>query len=80
MAAPEQQRLYDLVVIGASAGGIEALSRLVGALPESLSVPIVIAQHIDPKATSHLGQILARHGKLPVHTVRDDAPEHLEGG
>ena len=80
MTMAEQQRLHDLVVIGASAGGIEALSLLVAALPESLPAPIVIAQHIDPKATSHLGQILARHSKLPVRTVGEDAPEHLVDG
>ena len=76
----EQQRLYDLVVIGASAGGIEALSLLVATLPESFSVPIVIAQHIDPNATSHLSQILTRRSKLPVRTVGEDAPEHLTDG
>ncbi len=76
----KQQRLYDLVVVGASAGGIEALSLLVATLPASLSVPIVIAQHIDPNSTSHLGQILARRSKLPVRTVGEDAPEHLVDG
>lgn len=76
----EQQRLYDLVVIGASAGGIEALSLLVATLPESFSAPIVIAQHIDPNATSHLNQILTRRSKLPVHTMRENAPEHLVDG
>ncbi len=76
----KQQRLYDLVVIGASAGGIEALSLLVATLPESLPVPIVIAQHIDPNATSHLGQILTRRSKLPVRTIGEAAPEHLADG
>lgn len=76
----KQQRLYDLVVIGASAGGIEALSLLMATLPESLSVPIVIAQHLDPNVTSHLGQILTRRSKLPVRTVGENAPEHLVDG
>lgn len=74
------QRLYDVVVIGASAGGIEALSVLVTTLPRGLLVPIVVAQHLDPNVPSHLGQILERRSTLPVRSVREDAPEHLEDG
>ena len=44
----EDGPLSHLVVIGASAGGVEALSELVSVLPEDLPVPIVIAQHLDP--------------------------------
>ncbi len=82
MAKQEQpkQRLYDLVVMGASAGGIEALSVLASTLPETLPVPIVIAQHLDPNVPSHLGQILSRRSKLSVRTVARDLPERLEGG
>ena len=67
-----------LVVVGASAGGIEALSVLVSTLPEGFSVPIVVAQHLDPKRPSHLGEILARRSPLPVRTVT--AQERLEPG
>jgi two-component system, chemotaxis family, CheB/CheR fusion protein len=80
MAEQQPQRLYDLVVIGASAGGIEALSLLVATLPKSFSVPIVVAQHIDPNATSHLDQILSRRTTLPVRAVVAGAPAHLEDG
>ena len=38
-----------------SAGGIEALSRVVGSLPPDFPAPIVIAQHLDPRRPSHLG-------------------------
>ncbi len=75
-----RQRLYDLVVMGASAGGIEALSLFVATLPESFSAPIVIAQHIDPNVTSHLDQILARRARLPVRAATADNPVHLEDG
>src|SRR5262245_45428171 len=74
MAEPARQ----LVVIGASAGGIEALSMLVGTLPEGFLAPIVIAQHLDPTRLSHLHSILARKSTLPVRTVTDT--EHLEAG
>jgi two-component system CheB/CheR fusion protein len=61
----------QLVVIGASAGGIEALSRVVASLPADFSTPIVIAQHLDPRRPSHLREILARQTQLPVQTVTE---------
>jgi two-component system CheB/CheR fusion protein len=66
------------VVVGASAGGIEALSTLVSTLPTGFPAPIVLAQHLDPHHPSHLGEILARYTPLPVQTVTDEAP--LEDG
>ena len=66
--------LYQLVVVGSSAGGIEALSTLVAALPANFPAPIVLAQHLDPTYPSHLGEILARHSTLPVRTVTDQEP------
>jgi two-component system CheB/CheR fusion protein len=68
----------QLVVIGSSAGGIEALSRVVTSLPADFPVPIVIAQHLDPRRPSHLREILARHTPLPVRTVTQR--ESLEAG
>ena len=67
-----------LVVVGSSAGGIGALSRLVSNLPEGFAAPVVIAQHLDPKRESHLQGILARRSPLPVKTVTDHEP--LEAG
>ena len=68
----------QLVVVGSSAGGIGALSRLVSMLPEDFPAPIVIAQHLDPERESHLQGILARRSVLPVRTVSDNEP--LESG
>ncbi len=68
----------QLVVIGSSAGGIEALSRVVASLPADFPAPIVIAQHLDPRRPSHLHEILARHATLPVRIVEEKEP--LEGG
>src|SRR6266568_2131948 len=68
----------QLVVVGASAGGVEALSQLVGTLPASFPAPIIIAQHLDPSRLSHLQEILARPSSLPVRTVREH--EELENG
>jgi two-component system, chemotaxis family, CheB/CheR fusion protein len=65
-------------VIGSSAGGIEALSRVVASLPADFPAPIVIAQHLDPRRPSHLHEILARRATLPVRVVEER--EALEDG
>jgi two-component system, chemotaxis family, CheB/CheR fusion protein len=66
--------LRQLVVIGASSGGIEALSALLGSLPAGLPAAVVIAQHLSPTHTSHLEGILARRTAMPVRTVADRMP------
>jgi two-component system CheB/CheR fusion protein len=68
----------QLVVIGSSAGGIEALSRVVRDLAKDFAAPIVIAQHLDPRRPSHLAEILERHAALPVRVVADG--DRLEDG
>ena len=55
----------DLVVIGSSAGGVEALSVLVSTLPGDFPAPIVLAQHLDPSRHSNLDAILKRRTMLP---------------
>jgi len=60
----------DLVVVGSSAGGIEALSILIGTLPDNFPAPVVLAQHLDPTRTSNLDQILQKRTTLPVEVVR----------
>jgi two-component system CheB/CheR fusion protein len=74
----EQPALSQLVVIGSSAGGIEALSVLLSALPAEFPAPVVIAQHLDPGRESHLQEILSRRSPLPVRTVLEHEP--LESG
>lgn len=61
--------LGDLVVVGSSAGGVEALSVLVGSLPADFPAPIVLAQHLDPSRPSSLDGILRRRTPLPVELV-----------
>src|SRR5437588_2256832 len=75
---PGKHAFSQLVVIGASAGGIEALSTLVSTLPRDFPAPIVIAQHLDPAHPSHLGTILTQHSTLPVRTAAKRTP--LEPG
>lgn len=73
-AEGDDRAASGLVVIGASAGGIDAVLTLVSGLPEDFPAPIVIAQHIDPHRRSHLGELLARRSVLPVRTASADEP------
>ena len=73
VVAGAEQNPY-LVVVGSSAGGIEALSELVSTIPESFSAPVVIAQHLDPERKSRLEEILSRRSTLPVRTVTEHEP------
>ena len=72
------QHEHSIIVVGSSAGGIEALSTLVGTLPADLPAPVVIAQHLDPRRESHLLDILTRRSTLPVRSVQ--GRESLEPG
>jgi two-component system CheB/CheR fusion protein len=64
----------QLVVVGASAGGVEALLTLVASLPARFPAPIVVAQHLDPHRPSQLAALLAGRGALPVRTVAGREP------
>ena len=63
----------ELVVVGSSAGGIEALTILVSTLPTDFPAPIVLAQHIDPSRPSSLGAILQKHTSLTVEEVQSSS-------
>jgi two-component system, chemotaxis family, protein-glutamate methylesterase/glutaminase len=62
---------HDIIVIGASAGGVESLTKLVGALPKNLAASIFIVQHLPPHRESMLPEILQRVSKLPVSRASD---------
>ena len=63
-----------LIVIGASAGGVEALSRVVAALPEDLGAAVAVVLHISTSGTSVLPQILDRAGSLKAVRATDGDP------
>ena len=62
---------HDIIVIGASVGGVEALSNLVAQFPEDLPATIFVVQHVIRTATGHLAQILNRAGPLPASMAQD---------
>ena len=68
----------DIVVIGASSGGVEALRRLAGALPQDYRGSICVVVHISPDAKPLLPAILGRVGLLPSVLAEDGMP--LEPG
>src|SRR5438445_7768494 len=55
---------FDVVAIGASAGGVEALHVVAAALPADFPVPVLIVQHMDPRHKSMLAGLLGRRCKL----------------
>ena len=64
----------DIVVIGASAGGIQALTTLVAGLPRDFPTSILVVVHIPPYAVSRLPEILSRSGPLlATHAQQGEA-------
>ncbi|HEX3155551.1 MAG TPA: chemotaxis protein CheB, partial [Candidatus Angelobacter sp.] len=64
----------DIVVIGCSVGGVEALQTLVAGLPKTFPAAVFVVLHLSPQSTSVLPQILNRAGQLhAVHPRDNDA-------
>lgn len=64
----------DAVVIGASAGGIEALTVLLPALPAGLLATVLVVLHLPRDKPSVLAEIFARKCALPVREAEDKEP------
>ena len=75
---PARSDPHEIVVIGSSTGGPDALATIVRALPDDLPVPVVIAQHMPPLFTRLFAQRLDKLSKLTVVEGRPCMP--LEPG
>lgn len=64
---------HDVVVIGASAGGVEAIRRIVSDLPRDIRASIFVVLHIS-RGRSMLPEILTRAGRLPASHPTDGEP------
>ena len=61
----------NIVVIGCSVGGVEALQQLVGGLSQNLPVAVLVVLHLSPQGHSVLPEILNRAGELPAVHPKD---------
>ena len=69
-AAPKR----DIVVIGASAGGVEALMTIFSRLPKDLPAAVAVVLHRHPLYNIHLAKVLARGAALPLVEVSKEIP------
>jgi two-component system chemotaxis response regulator CheB len=67
----------DIIVVGASMGGVEALCTLVGQLPSDLPATVLIVQHTAANSAGVMGDVLSSRGTLPAVIAEDGMPlEH----
>jgi two-component system chemotaxis response regulator CheB len=64
----------DIVVIGASAGGLQALKQILSAMPRNVEAALLVVLHTADHSTSMLPHILERRGNMPVSHPRDGDP------
>src|SRR5260370_38682956 len=71
---PTQGASFPIVGIGASAGGLEAFTKLLQKLPADTGMALVLIQHLDPKHESILTSLLSRSTRMPVREVSNRMP------
>lgn len=64
----------DVVVVGASAGGVEALRELISGLPADFGAAVLVVLHVPSSTRSALPSILGRAGRLPAKQAEDGDP------
>jgi two-component system CheB/CheR fusion protein len=63
-----------IVGVGASAGGLESLEQLFGAMPPDTGMAFVVVQHLSPDFKSLMDELIARHSEMPVMLAEDGVP------
>jgi two-component system chemotaxis response regulator CheB len=66
--------LRDVVVVGASAGGLNALRQMVAYLPADLPASVLVTTHLAPTVPSKVAVTLARAGAMPTVEAADGMP------
>jgi two-component system CheB/CheR fusion protein len=75
-----QRNDFPIVGIGASAGGLEAFTQLLSALPADTGMAFVLIQHLDPTHSSFLAEALNKATTMPVRQAEEGdrvAPNHV---
>lgn len=67
----ERRSAFDIIAVAASAGGLNALSRLLSSLPPDFAAAIAVVQHLDPRHRSLMADILGRRTSLKVKEAED---------
>ena len=62
---------FPIVGIGASAGGLKALTSLLSEIPADTGMGFVVIQHLDPSHESYLPSLLAKHSRVPIEDAVD---------
>jgi two-component system, chemotaxis family, protein-glutamate methylesterase/glutaminase len=62
---------FEIVALAASAGGLKALSEVLGALPADFPAALVVVQHVDPRHRSLMAEILGKRTALAVSEARE---------
>ncbi len=78
MVSPKRKRRIpreacELIAIGASAGGLPALLKIVNTFTAE-GPAILVVQHLDPRHKSHIPQLLSRRASIPVKEAEDGEP------
>jgi two-component system CheB/CheR fusion protein len=69
---PAELPPFPIVGVGASAGGLEAFSQMLNAMPVDTGMAFVLVQHLSPAHASLLSEILSRTTTMPVSEVEDE--------
>jgi two-component system chemotaxis response regulator CheB len=62
---------FEVVALAASAGGLNALTHVLAALPREFPAALVVVQHLDPRHRSLMAEILARRTRIAVSEARE---------
>lgn len=73
---PEKLKNIGIIVIGASAGGVEALGNILASVSSPRRVPIVVVMHLSPDEKSLLPELFASKTGLLTREVEDKDPIH----
>lgn len=65
---------HEIVIVGASAGGLQPLSDILSALPADFPASLFVVLHLPPDSDSQLADILGRRSELPVRWADDQQP------